>query len=81
MISAILPAEVESLARPIQYLETSALEGDVTVEDTAEGHCAVVDGITLTVADDGTATVLLPAGRNLQIVAGSTGEEATWMAT
>lgn len=54
------------MARPVQYLPTKALEhGDTTVEDTVEGRRAVVDGVTLTVDETGTATVLLPIGRQL----------------
>lgn len=61
---------VRGQARPVQYLDTAALEsGDAAVEDVPEGRRAVIDGITLTVAEDGSAVLLLPTGRNLQVVA------------
>jgi hypothetical protein len=61
---------VRGQARPVQYLDTATLEsGDAAVEEVPEGRRAVIDGITLTVADDGSAVLLLPTGRQLQVIA------------
>ncbi|MEV4212545.1 hypothetical protein [Micromonospora sp. NPDC049662] len=64
----------QGYARNVQYVDTAVVAGgDVPVEETPAGRRAVVDGIVLTVDDQGGATLLLPTGRTLAILAGSAG--------
>ena len=59
---------VRGAARPVKYLDTAILTGgNVTAEPTDAGQRAVIDGITLTVAKNGNAAVLLPVGRQLTV--------------
>lgn len=55
-------------AWPVRYVDTATVtSGDVPVEDTPEGHRAVVDGFTFVVGADLNATVVVPAGRTVTV--------------
>jgi hypothetical protein len=57
-------------AWPLRYIDTEVITGgDVPVQETPQGQRAVVNGITLTVGADGNATVILPAGRTVTVLA------------
>jgi hypothetical protein len=59
---------VRGMARPVQYLSTTALtEGNVCVDESRGGRRAVIDDFALTVSADGLATVLVPAGRSVMV--------------
>ncbi|MEV5066393.1 hypothetical protein AB0K94_35645 [Streptomyces sp. NPDC053794] len=63
---------VRGQSRPVQYLDTEVLRGgSVTVETTAEGRRAVVDGFVLTVNESGSATLVVPTGRQVTVLAAS----------
>lgn len=63
------PEWVKGAARPVKYLDTRILtEGSVTIEDAGDGSRAVVRGFTLAVADDGTATVIVPPGGRVTVI-------------
>lgn len=55
-------------AWPVRYIDTAVVaDGEVPVQDTPEGHRAVVDGYTFTVGTDLNATVVVPAGRMVTV--------------
>ena len=55
-------------AWPVRYVNTAVVAGgDVPVQDTLEGHRAVVDGFTFMVGADLNATVVVPAGRTVTV--------------
>jgi hypothetical protein len=55
-------------AWPVRYVDTAIVaSGDVPVQDTPEGHRAVVDGFTFMVGADLNATVIVPAGRTVTV--------------
>lgn len=56
-------------ARPVRYLDTDALRhGTVEIEEAEEGlRRAVVGNFTLTVTDDGRATIVGPAGSSIMV--------------
>lgn len=55
-------------AWPVRYIDTAIVaSGDVPVQDTPEGHRAVVDGFTFMVGADLNATVVVPAGRAVTV--------------
>ena len=57
-------------AWPVRYIDTEVITGgDVPVQEIPQGQRAVVNGITLTVGADGNATVILPAGRTVTVLA------------
>lgn len=61
---------VQGAARPVKYLDTDVLtEGNVRVEEVPDGDRAVVRGYTLTVDDEGHATVLVPPGGRVTVAA------------
>ncbi|QDO37899.1 hypothetical protein FNV62_06700 [Streptomyces sp. RLB3-17] len=63
---------VQGQARPVQYLDTAVLTGGTaTVEDTGEGRRAVINDFILTVGDDGSATLAVPAGQRVTVLTSS----------
>lgn len=61
---------VRGQSRPVQYLDTAVLrDGSAVVERTDEGRRAVVDGFVLTVDEDGSATLVVPAGQHVTVLA------------
>ncbi|MFZ3591971.1 hypothetical protein [Streptomyces sp. BH104] len=60
---------VRGMARPIQYLETTALTGALApIEDDRGLRRAVVGDVALSVDADGNAVVSVPAGRTVTVV-------------
>jgi len=56
--------------RPVQYIDTTVVAGGtVPVEQGADGRRAVIADFVLTVADDGHAVLVMPAGRALTVLA------------
>jgi hypothetical protein len=64
---------VRGQSRPVQYLDTAVLTGgSATVEATSDGRRAVVEGFILTVDEEGTATLVVPAGQRVTVLAAAT---------
>jgi hypothetical protein len=64
------PSPAPKSRNAIGYVETRALiHGDTTVEDDPTGRRAVIDGFTLTVSEDGTAYLAVPAGKRVMVTA------------
>jgi hypothetical protein len=54
----------------IGYVKTRTLiHGDIPAEKQPEGRRAVIDGFTLTVSDDGIAHLIVPAGKQVVVIA------------
>jgi hypothetical protein len=61
---------VRGQARPVQYLDTAVVtDGAAPVEAAPAGRRAVIDGYVLTVGDQGRATLVVPAGQRVTVLA------------
>jgi hypothetical protein len=66
------PSWVQGSARPVKYLDTEVLTGGAApVEDVPEGRRAVVRGFILTVDQHNHATLVVPQGEEVTIIAGA----------
>lgn len=64
------PSPAPRSRNAIGYAETRTLvHGDTAVEEDPEGRRAVIDGFTLTVSEDGTAYLVVPAGKRVTVTA------------
>jgi hypothetical protein len=64
------PSPAPRSRNAIGYVETRTLiHGDAPVEKQPAGRRAVIDGFTLTISEDGTAHLAVPAGKRVVVTA------------